>query len=130
MTEILRKKVLLVDDELTILLTMKRYVMNAGFDVDTASNGKEAVEKVRQGFPDLIVMDAVMPEMNGLQATREIRALDPERKIPIIMMTGLKADSDVMDARESGITEFLKKPVKGEELVRRILSYLNSPLRL
>lgn len=127
MAEPIRKKVMIVDDDLTIIMTMKRYIANAGFDVVTASNGKEAIAKAQTEMPDLIVMDAVMPEMNGLQAIREIRQLEPLKKIPIIMMTGLKADEDRMSARESGATEFLKKPVKGEDLVKHILVYLKSP---
>jgi CheY-like chemotaxis protein len=129
MSDPVRKKILLVDDDLTTVLTMKRYIINAGFDVETASNGKEALEKFRQEMPDLVVIDALMPDMNGLQATRHIRELDPQKKIPIIMLSVLRADADVMDAKASGVTEFLKKPVKGEDLVKHILSYLKSPLR-
>lgn len=129
MAELQRKLILLVDDDLTITLTMKRFVSNAGFDVVTAGNGVEALEKCKQRMPDLIVMDAVMPQMNGWQATREIRALDPERRVPIIMMTGLKAEADKETAQEAGVSEYVNKPIKGEELVRRILSYLGTPVR-
>ena len=124
-----RKLVLLVDDETTIIMTMRRFVVNAGFDVDTAENGVEAVEKCKVRMPDLIVMDAVMPRMNGWQATREIRALDPQRQIPIIMMTGLRAEADKQTAQESGVTEFLTKPVNGEDLVRRIRFYVPDSVR-
>lgn len=123
-----RKKILLVDDDPPTVLTLKRSLVGAGFDVETASNGKEAVEKFRADVPDLIIMDAVMPQMSGIQATREIRKMDLEKKIPIIMLTGLKADEDVMMARAAGATEFLKKPVKGEDLVKHILSFLKTPL--
>jgi len=129
MDEVKRKLVLLVDDDLTITLTMKRFVINAGFDVITAGNGAEAVEKCKERVPDLIVMDAVMPQMNGWQATREIRKIIGQVKLPIIMMTGLRAEADKETALESGVSEYLVKPVKGEDLVRRIVSYLGNPFR-
>jgi CheY-like chemotaxis protein len=127
MPEPVRKKILVVDDELSVLLTIKRFVLNAGYDVLTASNGKEAVESARKEHPDLIVMDAVMPEMNGLEATREIRKIDALSKVPIIMLTALRAEDDIKSARLSGVTEFLIKPVDEVELVHCIRSYLRSP---
>ncbi len=77
-----RKKVLIVDDDPTISLLIKQNVSNAGFDVETASNGKEAMEKIGQRLPDLAVIDAVMPEMNGFELSRQIRVLDPAKKNP------------------------------------------------
>ena len=124
MAETQRKKVLLADDDLAILLTLKNYIVKAGFDIETVTNGQDAVNKTKEWVPDLIIMDAVMPQMSGFQACREIRALNPGKKIPIIMLTGLKADTDAMNARAAGATEFIKKPIKGEDLVRRIQGYL------
>lgn len=127
MPEPVRKKVLLVDDELSVLLMIKRYIMNAGYDVLTASNGKEAIERARKDHPDLIVMDAVMPEMNGLEATREIRKIDVLKDVPIIMLTVLRAEEDIRVARESGVSKYLTKPVDEKVFVECIRSLLHSP---
>lgn len=122
-----RKKVLVVDDEKSVILTIKRFIINAGFDVLVASNGKEAIEQAQKVCPDLIVMDAVMPEMNGLEATRELRKIDALKSVPIIMLTVLRAEDDIKSARESGVTEFLTKPVDERDFVRCIRSHLHSP---
>jgi len=122
------KKVLIVDDDPTITAVLKQNIFNAGFEVETASSGAEAMEKFRTGLPDLVVLDALMPGMSGFEVSREIRVLDPGKKIPIIMLTGLKAESDAGQARAAGATEFITKPVDVKSLVNKIRSYLHSSL--
>lgn len=129
MVEILRKRVFIVDDDFINVALLKRYVLNAGFDVDTAYNGKEALEKVRQQIPDLILLDSVMPEMNGFELCRQIRADERLKSIPIIMVTGLKTEADSIQGRMSGANEFLVKPVAEKLLIERIRSYLHTPFK-
>lgn len=120
-----RQKVLLVDDDTFLLSSLKMVLINAGYDVDTATRGKEALGKVQKTLPDLFVIDAVMPEMNGFELSRQIRKVENAEKIPIIMLTGLKTDSDASLAFGAGVNEFIKKPVKPEDLVRKIRNRLS-----
>ena len=120
-----RQKVLLVDDDTFLLSSLKMVLINAGFDVETATRGKEALGKAQKALPGLFVIDAVMPEMNGFELTRQIRKIEGAEKIPVIMLTGLKTDSDASLAFGSGVNEFIKKPVKPEDLVRKIRNRLN-----
>lgn len=129
MVEILRKRIFIVDDDFINVALLKRYVLNAGFDVDTAYNGKEALEKVRQQIPDLILLDSVMPEMNGFELCRQIRADERLKSVPIIMVTGLKTEADSIQGRMSGANEFLVKPVAEKFLIERIRSYLHTPFK-
>lgn len=129
MVEILRKRIFIVDDDFTNVALLKRYVLNAGFDVDTAYNGKEALEKVRQQIPDLILLDSVMPEMNGFELCRQIRADERLKSVPIIMVTGLKTEADSVQGRMNGANEFLVKPVAEKVLIERIRSYLHTPFK-
>ncbi len=120
-----RQRVLLVDDDTFLLSSLKMVLINAGFDVETATRGKEALGKAQKALPGLFVIDAVMPEMNGFELTRQIRKIEGAEKIPVIMLTGLKTDSDASLAFGSGVNEFIKKPVKPEDLVRKIRNRLN-----
>ena len=129
MAGILRKKILVVDDDFLNVALLKRYVLNAGFDVNTAYNGKEALEKIQQEVPDLILLDSVMPEMNGFELCRQIRDDGKLKDIPIIMVTGLKAESDSVQGRISGANEFLVKPVAEKHLAERIRSYLHTAFK-
>jgi len=120
-----RQKVFLVDDDTFLLSSLKMVLINAGYDVETATRGKEALCKVQKALPDLFVIDAVMPEMNGFELSRQIRNIENAGKLPIIMLTGLKTESDASLAFGSGVNEFIKKPVKPEDLVRKIRNRLN-----
>ena len=120
-----RQKVFLVDDDTFLLSSLKMVLINAGYDVETATRGKEALGKVQKALPDLFVIDAVMPEMNGFELSRQIRNIENAGKLPIIMLTGLKTESDASLAFGSGVNEFIKKPVKPEDLVRKIRNRLN-----
>src|SRR5262245_29358633 len=81
------KKILLVDDSNTVLL-MERMILSHGrYELCTARNGKEGVERAREEHPDLILMDVMMPEMNGLDALAELRKDQNTRNIPVIMVT-------------------------------------------
>ena len=124
-----RKKILVVDDNLTLLTELRRWVVNAGYDAVSAGNGKEALQEVERELPDMIIVDAMMPYMNGFEVARQVRALHPTSAIPIIMLTGLRVESDMKSAQEAGINEMLTKPVEYEALVKRIHHYLKSPFR-
>ena len=113
------KSILLVEDnELNSEIAVE--ILNAyGFQVDTAENGAEAVDKVKNSTPGLVLMDVQMPVMNGYEATKLIRALDEPALagITILAMTANAFDEDRMRARECGMDGFLSKPIVIEELI-------------
>ncbi len=119
-----RKKILLVDDAETILM-MERMILNkAGYELITAKNGEDAVSKAAAERPDLILMDVVMPKMNGFEACKQIRANEATKTIPIIMVTTRGEAESVESGFESGCDEYVTKPINGLEIVSKVKSAL------
>lgn len=121
-----RKKVLLVDDSKTILLMERMILGNEPFDLITAVNGEEAVAKAQSEMPDLILMDVVMPRMNGFEACRRIRTDETTSEIPVIMVTTRSEMQSVEAGYESGCADYVVKPIDGVELLTKVQSYLGS----
>ena len=119
------KKILAVDDERHIVRLVQINLQKAGYEVVTATNGIEALDLVAQVKPDLVVMDVMMPEMDGLEALEKMKA-DPEMaKIPVIMLTAKAQDADVFSGWQKGADLYLTKPFNPAELlnfVKRIFS--------
>ena len=113
--------VLVVDDERNIVQLVKLYLANEGYAVETAYSGKEALEKVRQGQPDLVVLDLMMPGMDGWDVCRTIRR---ETDVPIIMLTARGDDVDKIVGLELGADDYLAKPFNPRELVARVKAVL------
>lgn len=103
--------VLVVDDNLDSLEALGYYLLTAGFRVETATNGREAIEKTRSLMPDVIVMDLAMPELDGWQATHQIKSDETTRRIPIIAVTGHAFAEAKEAAQQAGCDVFLTKPV-------------------
>jgi PAS domain S-box-containing protein len=118
-----RHKILVVDDELLNVELMRAYLSN-DYDVITAYNGKDALEKVKNEDPDLILLDVMMPDMDGYDVCRIIRHDYQIDFIPIVMITALTSREDHQKGIEAGADEFLKKPVGKFELDRKISSLL------
>jgi DNA-binding response OmpR family regulator len=119
-----KKLVLLVDDSKTILL-MERMILGGGaYDLITALDGEEAVEKARAELPDLILMDVVMPGMNGFEACRRIRSGEATSEIPVIMVTTRGEIESVEAGYESGCADYVIKPIDAQELLAKVQSYL------
>jgi len=106
-------KVLVADDTRTNLLIVKKYIENAGHEVITASDGLQAVNLFNRTFPDLVLLDIMMPNMNGFDAARQIRWECEQRKrwIPIIFLSAMGEDEDVVKGIEVGGDDYLTKPV-------------------
>jgi two-component system alkaline phosphatase synthesis response regulator PhoP/two-component system response regulator VicR len=118
------KRILAVDDEKHILRLVQINLEKAGYDVVTASNGREAVEAVREHNPDLVVMDVMMPEMDGIEALKILKSDDATSSIPVVMLTAKAQDADVFQGWQSGADLYLTKPFNPMELltfVKRIL---------
>jgi CheY-like chemotaxis protein len=119
------KKVLLVDDSSTTLM-MERMILErrTPYQCVTAMNGAEAIAKAEEENPDLILMDVVMPKMNGFEACKELRKKDGTRETPIILVTTRGEESYVEAGFQSGCNDYITKPINSGELVKLLQSYL------
>ena len=115
-----RPLLLVVDDQLFMRRTARDWLEEAGFAVEEAENGAQAVEMCRRLRPDLILLDAVMPVMDGFEACAALRALPGGRHTPILMMTGLDDAESIRRAYGAGATDFIHKPINGLVLGYRV----------
>ena len=111
------KKILLVDDEPEILEISRDYLKASAFDVVTATDGVQGLAAARREKPDLIVMDVMMPEMDGLELCKSIRR---ESNVPIIMLTARVEETDKLIGLEIGADDYITKPFSPRELVARV----------
>lgn len=114
------KTILVVDDSPTERFAMTEVLTSHGYRVVTAENGEDAIAKSRSEQPDLILMDVVMPGMNGYQATRTISRHETTRAIPIIMCTSKGQETDRIWGMRQGAFDYLVKPIDHRELLARI----------
>lgn len=114
-------KILVVDDEPNLLETVRAYLEDSGYEVVTARNGRDALFTHRHEHPDLIIMDLMMPVMDGWEATRLIRK---ESAVPIIMLTARVEDADKIAGLEIGADDYVVKPFNPRELVARARAVL------
>jgi len=119
-----RKKILLVDDSNTILMIERMILTKGPYDLITATDGDEAVQKALAERPDLILMDVVMPRMNGFDACRRIREDEAIGGTPIIMVTTRGELENVETGFENGCNDYLTKPINGPELMAKLRNYL------
>ncbi len=117
---------LLVDDDLGSLIMAEEALDEAGFKVIQAENGIEALQACEGVIPDLIIMDVIMPKMNGFEACSKIRSLEWGEHIPILMVTGLEDIESINKAYEVGATDFLTKPINFFVLPHRVRYMLRS----
>ncbi len=118
-----RKKVLAIDDSSTVLLS-ERLLLSRQYDVLSARDGEEGLEKARAERPDLILLDVVMPGMNGFEACRRLREAEETRGIPIIMVTTRGELSNLEAGYQAGCSEYVTKPFNGPELLAKVQSLL------
>jgi len=111
------KKILVVDDELKIVQVIRDYLERAGFAVRVARDGKIALALIRSDDPDLILLDLGLPEMDGLDVTREIRKYS---NIPLIMLTARSDESDILVGLELGADDYITKPFSPKVVVARV----------
>lgn len=116
--------ILLVDDEKKNLKLLEVLCGNLGYGTLTARNGREGVEQARLHMPDVVLMDVMMPEMNGFDATEKLKQDSLTRHIPIIMVTALDSREDRLKGIAKGANDFLTKPIDVEELALRLKNNL------
>ena len=115
------KKILVAEDNDSNYMLMT-YILKNHYEVARALNGKDVVEKVQTVQPDLILMDLKMPLMDGLEATRQIKAQQPE--LPIIALTANAFDSDRQQAMDAGCDDFMSKPISAALCLQMIEKYI------
>jgi DNA-binding response OmpR family regulator len=114
-------KILVVDDEKNILELVKLYLTREGYQVETVSRGAEAWPKMAQFSPDLVILDLMLPDMDGFEVCRQIRQ---KSSVPILMLTARKEDVDKIVGLEMGADDYLTKPFNPRELIARIRAVL------
>ena len=122
------KKILAVDDEKHIVRLVQVNLERAGYEVVTANDGKEALQKVQDESPDLLVLDVMMPYMDGFEVLQNLRRNPSTRDIPVIMLTAKAQDADVFKGWQSGVDCYLTKPFNPMELlsfVKRIFDSMD-----
>lgn len=119
-----KSKILIVDDEPRNRLLLNNMCENMGYKTFQATNGEEAIDYAVDNSPDLIIMDVIMPKMNGFDSTEKIKADDRTKQIPVIIVTALGSREDLLTGISKGADDFLTKPYDFEELAMRIKNNL------
>ena len=117
------QKILLVDDSKTELHYMSELLGKSGFSVRTAENGEEAMKRLGEDKPDLILMDVVMPGQNGFQLTRAITRDPRFVNVPVIMCTSKNQETDKVWGMRQGARDYIVKPVDASELMAKIRAF-------
>jgi CheY-like chemotaxis protein len=119
-----QKKILLVDDSATVLLMERMVLSKDQYEVVTAHDGEEGVAKARSEHPDLILMDVVMPKVDGFEAVRRIKSDPATRSIPIVMVSTKGERENVANGFKSGAADYLTKPIDAPALLRVVKKYV------
>ncbi|MFT7723310.1 MAG: response regulator [Roseateles sp.] len=114
------RNILLVDDSKTELHALSEMLTKRGYSVRTAENGEEAMKRLAEARPDLILMDVVMPGQNGFQLTRTITRDERFVGVPVIMCTSKGQETDKVWGMRQGASDYVVKPVKADELLAKI----------
>ena len=113
-------KVLVVDDEVNITQILEFSIGSEGYEVLTASNGEEAIDKARREQPDLIILDIMMPKIDGYEACRILKANPITKNIPVVLLTAKGRDIDKRLGYEVGASDYIIKPFSPNKLIERI----------
>jgi PleD family two-component response regulator len=120
-----QRKILLVDDSETVLMMERMILQKESYQVVMARDGQEGIAKAMEVKPDLILMDVVMPNMNGFEAVKWLRQREETKSVPIVMVT-TKAEMESMEAGyESGCSDYVIKPIDSLELLTKVKNLLS-----
>lgn len=119
-------KILVIDDSMTDFLYVKGILLKGGYEVSHALSGKEGLEEAKTFKPDCILMDVVMPEMNGFQATRAMSRQAETANIPVIMLSSKSQKTDFVWAQRQGAKDYLVKPADPKKLLTKLKAILNN----
>ena len=116
----IQKTILIIDDEKDILELVKRYLLQEGYDVVVAETGEQALEIAHSRLPTLIVLDLMLPGIDGLDLCKMLKKNPKTRNIPVIILSGKSEDSDIVTSFEVGADDYITKPFSPKVLVARI----------
>ena len=114
------KRILIVDDDEMVLMAVNELLNQEGYDVQSASSGSEALKKLEENSYDLIMLDIIMPEMDGFSVCKKIRAKDNCEEIPIVFLSAKSSEADKSDGLDAGANLFLSKPISPDKLIEVI----------
>ena len=122
----MKKKVLLVDDSNTVILMEKMILAKGPYDIIVARDGVEGIAKAKSEKPDVILLDVMMPNMDGLTACAELRRDPATSHIPIVMVTTRGEEQNIETAFRNGCTDYVTKPISGIELLTKLNNILGA----
>jgi len=120
------KKILIVDDTGTMRLFIKLILSREGYSIEEAGNGVEALAKIAAGKPKAVLMDVMMPEMDGIECLTRIKANPETKDIPVIMVTTKGEDEPIRKATEAGCDGYVTKPISKIELLSKLKALLTA----
>ncbi len=118
------KKVLLAEDEKNVILGVRTCLDAVGYDVEIVEDGEEALNSVKREHPDLILLDLLMPKVDGFEVLKELKGKEETSKIPIIVLTAKAEETDRQRAMDLGADNYMTKPFKPQELWDVLKGYL------
>ncbi len=121
-----KKKILIVDDEIDIVETLKFILEDAGYQCYCAFDGEEGLNLAREIMPDLMILDVMMPKINGYKISRLLKYDSKYKNIPIMMITARSQDEDKMIGEETGVNEYITKPFELDYVVSKVNEYLKA----
>lgn len=120
----MKKNILIVEDEPDAVELLELHLKNAGYDVTVAEDGEEALRKIHKSIPDLVILDLMIPEINGLEVCKVIRKDPATESIPVVMCTAKASEIDKVLGLELGADDYITKPFSPRELVLRVKNLL------
>lgn len=122
------KTVLIVEDEQSMQRALKNKLEHAGFSVQTASDGEGAIAALQAGKPDLVLLDLIMPKLDGISVLRQMKADDKLRPVPVVILTNLSSGDKVAEAMQLGTFDFLVKANYSlDDVLRKVMERLGEP---
>lgn len=119
------KKVLIAEDSSVIQNLTRKILEQQDFEIESAKNGKEVIDKISKGNFDLVLMDINMPILDGMECSKQIRKMDDPNKsnIPILAITGNAQNYSIEEFKDAGINEYMQKPLNFDKLVSLVIQY-------
>jgi len=111
------KSILVVDDNIDSIMILRSILESQGYAVRTAQSGVEALEQLKNGVPDLVLLDVMMPQMSGIEVLERIKTTHATSKVPVIMVTAKIQDEDVMTGYQHGADYYITKPCTSKQLL-------------
>ena len=120
-----QKRILVVDDEVDLVETIRFPLEMEGFNVLVSYNGEDALNQARKESPDLILLDLMLPKLDGYKVCRLLKFDERYKHIPILMLTAKTQEKDKLLGKETGADEYITKPFDIDELMKKVKAYLN-----